>query len=71
MENASEIESGVKPHALVRLRWCVVGVVKVRSLAVKNREVIDRNCVGATRGGEQRKMNSQSVTNASPGQEAT
>ena len=57
--------------ALVRLKWCVVGVVKVRSLAAKSREATDRNCAGATRGGEQRKVNGQSVTNASLGREAT
>ena len=57
--------------ALVRLKWCVVGVVKVRSLAVTNREATDCNCAGATRGGEQRKVNGQSVTNVSLGRETT
>ena len=48
--------------ALVRLGWRWDGVVQVRLCAVKNRAVSDRNCVVATRGGEQRNENDQSVT---------
>jgi hypothetical protein len=36
--------------------------VEVRSCAVKNRAVSNRNCVAAMRGGEQRNENDQSVT---------
>ena len=36
--------------------------MEVRSCAVKNRAVSNRNCVVATRGGEQRNENDQSVT---------
>jgi len=36
--------------------------MKVRFHAIKNREVLNRNCVVATRGGEQRNENGQSVT---------
>jgi len=36
--------------------------MKVRFHAMKNREVLNRNCVVATRGGEQRNENGQSVT---------
>ena len=46
----------------MRLRWRLVGAVKVRSCAVKNRVVSNRNCVVETRGGEQRNENGQSVT---------
>jgi len=46
---------------LVRLKWCGDRVVQVHSLAVKNGEVPERNCVVATRGGEQRNGNDQSV----------
>ena len=49
-------------RALVRLRWRLVEVVKVRFHAVKSREVSNRNCVVATRGGEQWNENGQSVT---------
>ena len=49
--------------ALVRLRRRWVGAVEVRSHAVKNRAVSNRNCVAATRGGEQWNENDQSVTN--------
>jgi hypothetical protein len=38
--------------------------VGVRSCAVKNRAVSNRNCVAAMRGGEQRNENDQSVTQA-------
>src|SRR3989441_860094 len=48
--------------ALVRLGWCLDEAVQVRFCAVKNRAVLNRNCVVATRGGEQRNENSQSVT---------
>ena len=48
--------------ALVRLGWRWDGAVEVRLCAVKNRAVSDRNCVVATRGGEQRNENDQSVT---------
>jgi hypothetical protein len=50
------------PGGTVRLKWCLVEVVEVRFHAVKNREVSNRNCVVATRGGEQRNENGQSVT---------
>ena len=53
--------------ALVRLRRRWVGAVEVRSHAVKNRMVSNRNCVAATRGGEQWNENDQSVTNVLPG----
>ena len=36
--------------------------MRVRSCAVKNRAVSNRNCVAAMRGGEQRNENDQSVT---------
>jgi hypothetical protein len=48
--------------ALVRLRVLAGRAVKVRSCAVKNRAVSNRNCVGAIRGGEQRNEHDQSVT---------
>src|SRR6266700_907730 len=54
--------AGWKP-ALVRLRRRWVGAVEVRSHAVENRVVSNRNCVAATRGGEQWNENDQSVTN--------
>jgi len=40
--------------------------VEVRSCAVKNRAVSNRNCVAAIRGGEQRNENDQSVTKVVP-----
>src|SRR5438445_7756306 len=52
-----------KPLSLVRLRRRWVGAVEVRSHAVENRMVSNRNCVAATRGGEQWNENDQSVTN--------
>ena len=36
--------------------------MEVRFCAVKNRAVLNRNCVAAMRGGEQRNENDQSVT---------
>src|SRR5580765_3018233 len=48
--------------ALVRLRWCLVGVVEVHFCAVENRAVSNHNCVVETRGGEQWNENGQSVT---------
>jgi hypothetical protein len=48
--------------ALVRLRRREDRVVEVRSCAVKNRGVSNRNCVAVMRGGEQRNENDQSVT---------
>jgi hypothetical protein len=48
----------------VRLRRREDGAVEVRSCAVKNRAVWNRNCVAARRGGEQRNQNDQSVTQA-------
>jgi hypothetical protein len=50
--------------ALVRLggRWD--RAVEVCFCAVKSRAVSNRNCVVATRGGEQRNENDQSVTQA-------
>src|SRR6266567_1039426 len=53
--------------ALVRLRRRWVGAVEVRSHAVEHRVVSNRNCVAATRGGEQWNENDQSVTNVLPG----
>jgi hypothetical protein len=47
---------------LVRLRRRGDRAVEVRSCAVKNRAVSNRNCVAARRGGEQRNENDQSVT---------
>ena len=38
--------------------------MKVRSCAVRNRAVSNRNCAAAMRGGEQRNENDQSVTQA-------
>ena len=38
--------------------------MKVRSCAVKNRAVSNRNCVAVRRGGEQRNENDQSITQA-------
>jgi hypothetical protein len=54
----------------VRLRRRWARAVKVRSPAVKSREVSKRNCVAAMRGGEQRNENDQSVT-AVPGRGAS
>ena len=48
----------------MRLGWRWDRAVKVRLCAVKNRAVSNRNCVVATRGGEQRNENDQSVTQA-------
>ena len=48
--------------ALVRLRGRWARAVQVRSRAVKHRAVSNRNCVVATRGGEQRNEHDQSVT---------
>jgi hypothetical protein len=48
----------------VRLRGSWDGAVEVRSCAVKNRAVLNRNCVAAMRGGEQRNENDRSVTQA-------
>ncbi len=48
--------------ALVRLRWRRDRTVRVRSLAAKSREVLNRNCLAERRGGEQRNENDQSVT---------
>ena len=59
--HAAQHLAGETP-ALVRLKWCWDRAVRVRSLAVTNREVSNRNCVAATRGGEQRNENGQSVT---------
>src|SRR5579872_5387388 len=55
---------GAARPSLVRLRRQEDGVVKVRSCAVKNRAVSNRNCVAAMRGGEQRNENDQAVTQA-------
>ena len=52
--------------ALVRLRRREDGAVEVRSCAAKSRAVSNRNCVVATRGGEQRDENDQSVTQTVP-----
>ncbi len=49
---------------LVRLRRRGDRAVEVRPCAVKSRAVSNRNCVVATRGGEQRNENDQSVTQA-------
>ena len=46
----------------MRLKWRWDRAVQVRLHAVKNREVSNRNCVGAIRGGEQRGEKGQSVT---------
>ena len=54
--------SGDGPSPLVRLRRREDGAVEVRSCAVKSRAVSNRNCVVATRGGEHRNENDQSVT---------
>ena len=51
--------------APVRLRRREDWAVEVRSCAVKNRAVSNRNCVAARRGGEHRNENDQSVTQAS------
>ena len=50
--------------ALVRLRRRMDRAVEVRSCAVKNCAVSNRNCVAVRRGGEQRNENDQSVTQA-------
>jgi hypothetical protein len=51
----------LKP-GLVRLRRRGDGAVEIRFCAVKKRAVSNRNCVVATRGGEQRNENDRSVT---------
>ena len=51
--------------SLVRLKWCLVGVVKVHFCALKKRAVSNRNCVVETQGGEQRDEKGQSVTTSS------
>jgi hypothetical protein len=55
------METGATP-VLVRLRRQEDRAVEVRSCAVKNRAVSNRNCVAVMRGGEQRGENDQSVT---------
>ena len=50
--------------ALVRLKRQEDRTVRVRFHAAKSREVSNRNCVAAMRGGEQRNENDQSVTEA-------
>jgi RNA-directed DNA polymerase len=59
----SVVAAGHGP-AVVRLRRQEDGAVEVRSCAVRNRAVSNRNCVAARRGGEQRNENDQSVTQA-------
>src|SRR5580658_380412 len=59
---SSGFRRGTGKSALVRLRRQEDGTVEVRSCAVKNRAVSNRNCVAAMRGGEQRNENDQSVT---------
>ena len=46
----------------MRLRWREDRAAEVRSCAAKSRAVSNRNRVVATRGGEQRNENDQSVT---------
>src|SRR5712664_4801914 len=58
-------QAGTPAQVRLRRRW--VGAVEVRSHAVENRVVSNRNCVAATRGGEQWNENDQSVTNVLPG----
>ena len=58
-------------RALVRLGGKQSRAVKVRFLAVTNREVSKHNCVVVTRGGEQCGENGQSVTQASRQGEST
>jgi hypothetical protein len=53
---------GRGPSAVVRLGWRWDRAVEVCFCAVKSRAVSNRNCVVATRGGEQRNENDQSVT---------
>src|SRR5438874_1985493 len=53
---------GLGQPALVSMRRQEEGAVKVRFCAVKSRAVLNRNCVAAMRGGEQREENDQSVT---------
>jgi hypothetical protein len=52
------------PVAVVRLGGRRDRAVEVCSCAVRSRAVSNRNCVVATRGGEQRNENDQSVTQA-------
>jgi len=61
--HSQAVRAGWKP-ALVRLRGRWARAVRVRSPAAKSRGVLNRNCVVATRGGEQRNENDQSVTQA-------
>jgi len=56
------IPGGAAAPPYVRLRRREDGAVEVRSCAVKNRAVSNRNCVVATRGGEHRNENDQSET---------
>ena len=58
------VEAVVASGRYVRLRRREDGAVEVRSCAVKNRAVSNRNCVAARRGGEHRNENDQSVTQA-------
>ena len=55
-------DSAVGKSPLVRLRRRGDRAVEVRSCAVKNCAVSNRNCVAVMRGGEQRNENDQSVT---------
>jgi hypothetical protein len=50
----------------LRLSRRLERAVEVRSCAVKNRAVLNRNCVAVRRGGEQRNENDQSVTQTVP-----
>jgi hypothetical protein len=52
----------VRAPGLVRLRRREDRTVEVRSCAVKNRAVSNRNRVAVRRGGKQRNENDQSVT---------
>jgi len=47
---------------VVRLKGCWIEAVRVRCCAVKNRAVLNRNCVVEIRGGEQWNENRRSVT---------
>jgi hypothetical protein len=61
VERTTGVQAG---DALVRLRRREDRAAEVRSCAVKSRAVSNRHCVVATRGGEQRNENDQSVTQA-------
>ena len=61
-KNGTDIFRESRRESLVRLGWRWDRAVEVRLCAVKNRAVSNRNCVVATRGGEQRNENDQSVT---------